>query len=321
MKINHFIPTLVIGASSLLGSCTSKPNAIKTLDNFAADSKLQTILTDTFSTKISDKNKIIEFNKLLKKYNKPVENYIIVDKKTCTATVYSPEGDVLQVSEVALGRHIGDKRGGGYGVKGAELRAFTPPGEFDIIFEGAKKTSRDFKLYGKRVLGLSGDHTRQESKISQILALHRVPATPMGKLRENVFNNNTLKDNRVSFGCVNFLADSYDKMRSFIKGLKTKVYILPEEKGNSLHLETQKDGSYKFFQTKYRYESQEPKTRRVKHNPSKSNVVKDTIPINPLKGDSVKLDTIVRKEVVKSDSTSQKDSLPEIKLNIPNIFD
>ena len=53
MKINHFIPTLVIGASSLLGSCTSKPNAIKTLDNFAADSKLQTILTDTFSTKIS----------------------------------------------------------------------------------------------------------------------------------------------------------------------------------------------------------------------------------------------------------------------------
>jgi len=79
----------------------------------------------------------------------------------------------------------------------------------------------------------------------------------MGKLRENVFNNKTKKDNRVSFGCVNYLVKSFDRMRKFIKGESTKVYILPEEKGNSLHLEKLDDGKYKFFQTKYRYESQE----------------------------------------------------------------
>lgn len=316
MKVNRFIPTLLIGATSLFASCTSKPGVTtKVFDNFAHDSKLQTILTDTFSTKMSDKNKIIEFNKLLKKYNKPVDNYIIVDKKTCSATVYSPEGDVLQVSEVALGRHIGDKRGGGYGVKGAELRAYTPPGEFDIIFEGAKSTSRDYKLYGKRVLGLRGDHTRKESQKSQILALHRVPATPMGKLRENVFNNKTLKDNRVSFGCVNFLVNSYDKMRSLVKGLKTKVYILPEEKGNSLHLENQKDGSYKFFQTKYRYESQEPKTKKIKKIVSKPVIIKDSIPVDSLKSDSTKIVLNVSNDTVK------KENLSEVKISIPDIFE
>ena len=79
----------------------------------------------------------------------------------------------------------------------------------------------------------------------------------MGKLRANVLQNKTIKDNRVSFGCVNYLVETYDKMRSLIKGISTKVYILPEEKGNSLQLEKQADGTYKFFQSKYRYESME----------------------------------------------------------------
>ncbi|MBD5402000.1 hypothetical protein HDR58_04250 [bacterium] len=265
MKIRHVIPGILIGASSLFTTCTHAPSNANNLANkLSNDSKLNTILVDTFSRKMSDKVKVIEFNKLLKKYQQPVDNYIIVDKKACTATVYSPDGDVLQVSEVALGRNIGDKRSGGYRVKGAELRAYTTPGEFSIVREGLKsKASKDYKLYGSRVLLLAGDHTQKAYQKSQILALHRVPSSPMGKLRENVFNNGTLKDNRVSFGCVNFLVDSYDKMRSFIKGKNTKVYILPEEKGNSLHLEKQKDGTYKFFQTKYRYESQEPKSKPV----------------------------------------------------------
>ena len=53
------------------------------------------------------------------------------------------------------------------------------------------------------------------------------------------------------------VSETYDKMRSLIKGISTKVYILPEEKGNSLQLEKQADGTYKFFQSKYRYESME----------------------------------------------------------------
>lgn len=137
----------------------------------------------------------------------------------------------------------------------------------------------------------------------------------MGKLRENVFNNKTLKDNRVSFGCVNFLVNSYDKMRSLVKGLKTKVYILPEEKGNSLHLENQKDGSYKFFQTKYRYESQEPKTKKIKKIVSKPVIIKDSIPVDSLRSDSTKIVLNVSNDTVK------KENLSEVKISIPDIFE
>jgi len=312
MKIKQIIPTLLISSSALMTTCSHKaPQVQDTVNQLAKDVKLQTILTDTFSRKMSDKTKIIEFNKLLKKYNNNVDNYIIVDKKKCTATVLNPDGDVLQVSEVALGRDIGDKRGGGYGVKGAVLRAYTPPGEFDVIRVGTRdKKSKDYWLYGDRVMPLAGEHTQKKFQKSQVLALHRVPSSPMGKLRENVFNNKTLKDNRVSFGCVNFLVDSFDKMKSLIKGAKTKVYILPEEKGNSLHLEKQKDGSYKFFQTKYRHEWQEPKPKRVILPKIDSTKIAKT---DTVKTDSVKLDSLainpVKSEQIKTDSVVSPDTL------------
>lgn len=250
----------MIGLSSLFSSCESKVQKVveKATPNIELDTKFQSIVTDTFSRKISDELKIISYNKLLKQYGNSVANYIIIDKKNCLAKVYSADGHVLYKAEVALGRDIGDKRAGGYRVKGAKLRTYTAPGEFVVCREGSKARSRNEILYGNRVMPLAGDHTLVAYKKSQILALHRVPKTPMGRLRENVFNNGTIKDNRVSYGCVNLMPDSYDAVRSFIKGKGTKVYILPEEKGNSLYLEKQKDGNYQFVQTKYRYEDQEP---------------------------------------------------------------
>lgn len=251
MNIRQIIPTLYISTSAILSSCGGKtPAKINPIIN---DPVFKTIVKDTFSHTMTDETKIIEFNKLLKKYENKAENYIIINKEKCQAKVYNPNGDVLYKSEVALGKHIGDKRGGGYKQKGKKLEAYTTPGEFYISREGALEGTTDMKLYGKRVLVLRGDHTKEASKGKQTLALHRVPSTPMGKLRKNVFNNKTTKDNRVSFGCVNFLVESYDKMRKFINGKNTKVYILPEEKGNSLYLEKQQNGSFKFFQKKYRY--------------------------------------------------------------------
>ena len=255
MNLKCTIPTILLGLSPFFVSYEKKCPKIaeKVIPTIETDIRFKILTTDTFSRKISDESKIVNFNKLLKQYCKPVENYIVVDKNKCLAKVYNPNGDVLYETEVALGRNIGDKRAGGYMVKGAELRAYTTPGEFVICREGSKPGSKNVKLYGDRVMPIAGDHTQLEYKKTQTLALHRVPKSSMGRLRENVINNGTLKDNRVSFGCVNFLVESYDKMRKLISGKGTKVYILPEEKGNSLHLEKQKNGSYKFFQTKYRY--------------------------------------------------------------------
>ena len=264
MSFKEYIPAVIIGASlPFINTCKHTANkqietiSQKTVSALEKDIKFKTILKDTFSTKLSDKEKVIEYNKLLKKYGLSNGNYILIDKKKCKAFVYNPDGDVLMKTEVALGKQKGDVRCGGYKNKNVKRTFTTPPGEYYVGREGAISGTTDEKLYGKRVLMLRGDHTRQDSKRSQTLALHRVPSTPMGKLRENVFHNHTLKDNRVSFGCVNFLVKSFDKMRSLIKGKNTKVYILPEEKGNSLYLERQKNGSFKFFQKKYRYESQE----------------------------------------------------------------
>lgn len=255
MKIKHVIPALLIGAAPVLSSCGKK--AVQHIPQLADDPKLQTILVDTFSRKMSDMEKVVEYNKLLKKYGKSNGNYVVIDKKNCKSLVLNPDGDTLFVNDVALGKNIGDKRGGGYKVKGAKLAAYTTPGEFYICKEGAKVGSSNERLYGQKLLILGGDHTQKAYQKSQVLALHRIPKSPMGKLRANVLQNKTIKDNRVSFGCVNYLVETYDKMRSLIKGISTKVYILPEEKGNSLQLEKQADGTYKFFQSKYRYESME----------------------------------------------------------------
>lgn len=257
MKFKGLFPLIFVGMTSLT-NCT-KPafkQAEKEVAQLAEDTRLHTILTDTFSKRLTDETKIINYNKLLKIYNKPVSNYVIIDKKACEARIYDPDGNIVYKTEVVLGKDIGDKRSGGYGVKGVKVRCYTTPGEYLISREGTKN-KKDIKLYGNRVLILSGDHTIEQYKKFSTLALHSVPSSPMGKLRKNVFRNGTVKDNRVSFGCINFLVESFDKMREFIKVKNTKVYILPEERGNSLHLEKNKNGNYKFFQTKYRTEKME----------------------------------------------------------------
>lgn len=239
--------------------CTKpiKTQIVKTpAEYFEHSPKLRELVADTFSIRNDDKTKIIEYNKLLKKYKKQTGNYIIVDKKQCEASIYNSDGELILKEEVGLGKHKGDKRAGGYRKKHFVQSYTTAPGEYYINKEGSIKGTRNERLYGKRLFTLVGEHTKQESKKSQTLALHQIPNSRRQE-RTKAFNNNTLEDNRMSYGCVNFLDDAFDRMRKNIRGIKTKVYILPEEEGNSLHLEKQKDGSYKFFQTKYRYESQE----------------------------------------------------------------
>lgn len=264
MNIRNTISTILLtGTLSLVPSCQKAEKQVmreaaeRTATVLNKDTKLLQLAKDTFSTTFSDKDKIIEYNRLLQAYEHPADNYIIIDKKKCRAFVYTPNGDKVYDEEIALGKHYGDKRAGGYKHPERPQSYTTPPGEYYIGKIGSRKGSNNEILYGNRLLYLIGDHTRKDSRRSQNLALHQIPNSKTGRLRVFVYNNLTLKDNRVSYGCVNFLENSFDKLMTFIKGIRTKVYILPEEKGNSLHLEKQKDGTFKFFQTKYRTEAQE----------------------------------------------------------------
>ncbi|MBQ8168054.1 hypothetical protein IJZ97_01395, partial [bacterium] len=96
-----------------------------------------TLKTDSFERK-SDKEKIITFNKLLNELNndKNESNYAIVDKKKCTLTVYTQDGDVLKTYTVGLGSKRGDKLG-----YGSALGKKDPQ-----YYEGQYTTSGEFTL-------------------------------------------------------------------------------------------------------------------------------------------------------------------------------
>lgn len=187
----------------------------------------------------NDEEKIINYNK-----NHATSNYVIVDKKNCKATVHKPNGEVISTYEVGVGKAIGDKRCGGL-QEGEKARRYTTPGEFTIN-NRSKATDTE---YGEKLFYIAGDHTEKEYVGKQTLALHQIPKSHL-KSRTSAFGNNTLEDNRMSFGCINFLARDFDKMAQEINGVGTKVYILPEETDNKLSLENQ-NGRYKFVQTKY----------------------------------------------------------------------
>lgn len=193
----------------------------------------------------SDKDRIIEYNK---KHARG--NYIIVDKKDCSATVYDKNGKAIKKFEVGLGMDVGDKKAGGYNCGiASKIRKYTAPGEYTL---GEQSAASDTK-YGSNLFIMEGDGVAKDSVDEQVAAIHQIPTQRLAQ-RKGLFKNGTISDNRMSFGCINMLSDDFDEMEKIIQGTGTKLYVLPEEKGNKLQLEMQVDGSLKFVQTKYRNE-------------------------------------------------------------------
>lgn len=193
----------------------------------------------------SDRERVIEYNKKNAK-----GNYIIVDKSDCSATVYDKSGKALKKFEVGLGMDIGDKKAGGYNCGVAsKIRKYTAPGEYTL---GEQSNAAD-KKYGSNRFIMEGDGVAKDSVNEQVAAIHQIPTQRLAQ-RKGLFKNGTIADNRMSFGCINMLAEDFDEMEKFINGTGTKLYVLPEEKDNKLQLEPQIDGRLKFVQTKYRDE-------------------------------------------------------------------
>jgi len=207
---------------------------------------LKTVLLPLLSPKVqgemakinklsNDSAKVIEYNKL-----HPTTNYIIVNKQKSTATIYSPDGKTIKSIEVGTGQHVGDSLNDGYGRKGKANKT-TPAGEFKLNARGGCG-------YGKNIFKLGSNYMVPGSGTT--LALHIVP-THLEKQRLPLFGNGNVKDNRMSAGCINMKQKDFDMLTKDVL-LGAKVYILPEEKGNSLNLNANKKGELKFVQTKYK---------------------------------------------------------------------
>lgn len=183
-----------------------------------------------------DEQKIKEWAKISSN-----ENYLIIDKKNCSAIVYDKDGNKLATYEVGLGRDKGDDFNDTSGLKG-KARNTTPAGEFTLI-----KNVFNTSAYGDLTLSL-GSKANKSAKSKKMVALHKVPKFRQERLCK--FKDNNLANNRMSHGCINFLEKDFKVLVKYIhEGFK--VYILPEEEDNHLTLVKNEKGEFEFVQTKY----------------------------------------------------------------------
>lgn len=194
----------------------------------------------------TDKERIIEYNRTI---GHPEDNYVIVDKKNFTATVYTPDGQVVKEYEVGVAKNESD----------ALLRRSKrhPENNFAATSAGIytanyRANGRDSyrRLYNNRVLTLSNDGLREKGvgNGETGVAFHQVPNGNHARTRMLNAPGVSKENNRFSSGCINFLPADFDDCMSNIKGVGTKVYILPEDDNNYMSV---KNGQLHFSQKDY----------------------------------------------------------------------
>lgn len=182
-----------------------------------------------------DEQKIKEWAKISSK-----ENYLIINKKDCSAAVYDKDSNETAKFEIGIGRDKGDDFNDTFGLTG-KSRNTTPAGEFTLTKNIFNKAA-----YGDLTLSL-GQKANKSKKSKKVVALHKVPKFRQERLCK--FDDGNLANNRMSHGCINFLEKDFKELTKYIKS--GKVYILPEEEGNKLMLIKNDKGEFEFVQTKY----------------------------------------------------------------------
>lgn len=214
----------------------------------------------------TDKQRIIEYNRTIGNIK---DNYVIVDKKNYSATVYSPDGKVIKQYEIGVAKNEGDqllRRS----KKNAEKNiASTSAGIYTANY---RATGRDAykRLYNDRVLTLSNDGLKDKGvgNGETGVAFHQVPNGNTARRNKLLARGTSKENNRFSSGCINFLPQDFDDCMKQIKGVGTKVYILPEDKNNFMSV---KNGKLQFSQKKY---TGNVATTSTKNNPVKSVSIK-----------------------------------------------
>ncbi len=228
---------------------TAHKNCVDSLKLKYMPTRVETILAqqNRINNLPTDREKVVTWNKEFNKDNK--DNYIIIDKKECMAYVYSPDGKVIKQYEIAAARNKSDallKRS--YTDKSYSLKS-TSAGIYTANY---RATGKDLyaRLYNDRLLQLSNDGLRDRGIGSGEtgVALHQVPNGNKEREKKLKLPGVSDENNRISDGCVNFLPEDFDDCMSHIKGVGTKVYILPEDSNNYMYV---KNGELHFAQKEY----------------------------------------------------------------------
>lgn len=211
---------------------------------FAADTS-DTEKKESLSEKVSRINLMYDDEEKIKEWAKikPSGNFVIINKKDCTATVYDRDAIEINNFEIGIGREIGDDLNDTRGLTGKPKNT-TPAGEYTLIPNIFNKDA-----YGDLTLSL-GAKANKANSTKKVVALHKIPKFRM-KERSDKFYDGDIKNNRMSHGCINFVEKDFKEFTQYIHG-GLKVYVLPEEEGNELILEKNDKGEWEFVQTKYK---------------------------------------------------------------------
>lgn len=207
--------------------------------------KVESVLPkDTMLEMVAQINSLDTDEQKVKKWAKysSKENYVIIDKKDCSAIVYDKDGHEIKSFEIGIGREIGDDYNDTRGLYG-KAKNTTPAGEYTLI-----KNIINQAAYGDFTLSL-GEKANKKQASKKVVAMHKVPKF-RAQERLKKFDDGNLSNNRMSHGCINFLEKDFNEFTKYIKS-GFKVFVLPEEKDNQLMLEKNDKGQYELVQTKY----------------------------------------------------------------------
>jgi len=193
---------------------------------------------------VSQVNALQNDEQKVKKWAKysSTENYVIINKKDCSATVYDKDGNEIKSFEIGIGTEIGDDFNDTRGLYG-KVKNTTPAGEYTLI-----KNIINQSAYGDFTLSL-GEKANQKQASKKVVAMHKVPSF-RAKDRIKKFEDGNLANNRMSHGCINFLEKDFKEFTKHIHG-GFKVFVLPEEEDNQLILKKNNKGKLELTQTKY----------------------------------------------------------------------
>ncbi|MEI8377567.1 MAG: L,D-transpeptidase [bacterium] len=227
MKKIILIILVLITATSI--SLAEIPNSVEETALFAKVSEIN-LMQD-------DEQKIKEWAKF-----SSLENYVIIDKKNCSATVYDKDGNKTKSFEVGIGKEKSDDFNDTLGFLG-KAKNTTPAGEYTLIPNIFNKLA-----YGDLTLSL-GVKANKVKNTEKVVALHKVPKFRQ-KDRLKKFYDGDLANNRMSHGCINFIEKDFKELTKSIHG-GLKVYVLPEEADNKLILTKNDKNGFELTQTKY----------------------------------------------------------------------
>lgn len=176
--------------------------------------------------KKSDKEKVIDYNKL-----HPKGNYIVIDKKNAVLQVYNPQWTLLHEFLVGIGKNVGDNI------------TMNTKDERDNDMSGAGIYKINARWGQDRLYDGNSFVLENEKWILQGMAMHQIPNGYNDRYKK--MKTGKVEDRRYSNGCLNLTKEDFKTLEKHVN-LWSSIYVLPEEKGNQFLI---KDGKLRFTTT------------------------------------------------------------------------